>query len=68
MIWSKSKGVHTANSEGLNFVLEPTDWSIWDLDQAKASALHIANLKAYGLSPWAPGCQAKLFYRAQAKK
>ena len=63
MTWSESNGTWSANSQGLVFTLEPTDWSIWDLDQAKDSARHLANLKQCGASPWVPGCQVKLFYR-----
>ena len=64
MTWTESNGEWSANSQGLEFVLQPTDWSIWDLDQAKASAAHIANLKRCGANPWCPGSTVKLFYRA----
>ena len=63
MNWTESNGEWIANSQGLEFVLQPTDWSIWDLDQAKDSARHLANLKQCGLNPWCPGSTVKLFYR-----
>ena len=64
MIWTESPdGEWCATAQGLNFTLEPTDWSIWTIDQAKDSARHLANLKQCGASPWVPGCQVKLFYR-----
>jgi hypothetical protein len=62
MNWTKSGGIFTAHAQGLDFILEPAEWSIWDLSQAKASALHLANLKASG-TPWAPGLTVRLFYR-----
>jgi len=64
MTWREDSGTHTAHAQGIEFALEPTTWSIWDLGQAKASAAHIANLKACGLNPWVPGSTVKLFYRA----
>jgi hypothetical protein len=64
MTWTESDNIHTATAAGLKFVLEPTDWSIWDLDQAKASAQYLANLKASGANPWAPGAAVRLSYRA----
>jgi hypothetical protein len=64
MIWIETDGEWSAHAQGIVFTLQPTDWSIWSIDQAKASAAHIANLKQCGLNPWVPGCQVKLFYRA----
>lgn len=68
MTWTTSNGIHTATAAGLQFVLEPTPWSIWSLDQAKASADHLANLKACGLNPWTPEATARLFYRHPAEE
>ena len=64
MTWTESNGTWSANSQGLEFTLQPTDWSIWDLAQAMDSARHLANLKQCGLNPWCPGSTVKLFYRA----
>ncbi len=63
MTWTESGNTYTTAAEGLEFVLEPTDWSIWDLDQAKASARHLANLRACGANSWAPGVVVRLSYR-----
>lgn len=68
MTWTRSNSIHTATAAGLNFTLEPTPWSIWSLDQAKASAAHLANLKACGLEPWTPGATVRLFYREPGKR
>lgn len=68
MNWTKSNGAHTATAEGLNFVLEPTDWSIWDLAQAKESARHIAARKASGETGWANGFTVRLFFRETGKR
>ena len=65
MNWTTTNATHTTTAAGLEFILEPTPWSIWSLDQAKASARHIANLKACGLNPWTPGATVRLFYRAR---
>ncbi len=64
MTWTTTDATHTTTAAGLEFTLEPTDWSIWSLDQAKATVHHIANLKACGLNPWTPGATVRLFYRA----
>ena len=62
--WTTTDATHTTTAAGLKFILEPTDWSIWSLDLAKAAARHAANLKACGLSPWTPGATVRLCYRA----
>ena len=66
--WTTTDATHTTTAAGLEFTLEPTDWSIWSLDQAKATARHIANLKACGLNPWTSGATVRLFYWAPGKE
>lgn len=63
MKWTLTASTLTATAEGLNFVLEPVSWSIWDLAQAKESACFLANQKAVGLNPWTPGATVRLFFR-----